>query len=137
MTRERASTPDRQAALGVARRVVLSLALAYVLVLQSLLGGLATGAFASAALDPSSAAHIICRGASADLPEPADPAQHTPDCCVLGCPGATGAAMAPTLATIPAPSRTVAAAEPTVSVAQSAPATGPRLAHPPRAPPLA
>jgi hypothetical protein len=117
-----ASTPDRGTALGFARKLVLSLALAYVLVLQSLLGGLAAGAMASAAVDPGSAVHIICRGASADLPEPTDPAHHTPDCCLLGCPGATGTAMAPGLASVPAPAATFAFAEPASIGTQAAPA---------------
>lgn len=135
--RASASTPDRQAASSIARRVVLAIALAYVLVLQSLFGGLATGAFASAALDPNSDAHIICRGA-VDLPDqPEGPAHHTPDCCVLGCPGATGSAMAPAVATVPAPAATFAFAEPTSAATPAAPTANLRLAHPPRAPPLA
>ncbi|MFT0859387.1 hypothetical protein [Ancylobacter sp. G4_0304] len=120
------------------RRLTMALAVAYLLVLQALLGGLATGAHAAAGLSPE-AAPAICLGmARGDAPAgPADPAHHTPDCCTVGCQNAGIAALPPPAAAGLLAPLALAGAAMTVSPAAEVLPGAERLSHPPRAPPAA
>lgn len=67
------------------RRMTMALAIAYLLVLQAVIGGIASGAhaagLASGTMDPA-----ICRGAQDAAPAgPGDKTHHTPECCFSGC----------------------------------------------------
>ncbi|MCJ8141998.1 hypothetical protein MKI84_03625 [Ancylobacter sp. A5.8] len=114
----------------------MALAVAYLLVLQALLGGVATGAHAAAGLSPG-AGPTICLGMDrGDTPSgPADPAHHTPDCCTIGCQNAGLTALPPPAATTPlAPVAFTDMATLVPPTAGSLPGIE-RLSHPPRAPP--
>lgn len=78
------------------RRMTMALAVAYLIVLQALLGGVSSGAHAGslAGLDPL--AQVLCLTGHAAPAAPADPAHHTPDCCTTGC-------QAPAFASPPSP----------------------------------
>ncbi|WP_038361144.1 DUF2946 family protein [Bosea sp. 117] len=76
-----------------ARMAVVAIFAAYLVVLQSLLGGLATGAHAGAASGLDAFGQIICRDGAADPQLPSAPDHHVPDCCGLGCQLGIGAAL--------------------------------------------
>lgn len=115
----------------------MALAIAYLLVLQALVGGIASGAHASGigsgTLDPA-----ICRGAQDTVPTaPGEPAHHTPECCFTGCQINAASAPPPVALTeiaVPAPL-------PAVRIAPTAPRHHPasldRSPQHARAPPLA
>ncbi|WP_250152540.1 hypothetical protein [Ancylobacter radicis] len=116
-----------------------ALAVAYLLVLQAFIGGIASGAHAAGGLAGGELGQIICRGIQA-APEtpasPADPAHHTPDCCTTGCQMAVGAAApppVPVVATTPARLAVATVLPPDQTLTFSGLKRSPRLA---RAPPL-
>lgn len=99
----------------------MALAVAYVLVLQALLGGLATGAHAANSVAVDAFGQVLCLGTHGAPTTPADPAQHTPDCCTTSCQVSLGAflpppaltglgrAFAPVLVDVPLPREAVVA----------------------------
>ncbi|MCK0196594.1 hypothetical protein MWN34_06665 [Ancylobacter sp. 6x-1] len=93
---------------GGTGRILLALAAGYLLVLQTMLGGLATGAHGAARYSPELAGQVICSGlesggAQRDGGAPVDPSHHTPDCCMAGCHLAGSAGTPPTPAALRAP----------------------------------
>ncbi|WGD32053.1 hypothetical protein AncyloWKF20_09630 [Ancylobacter sp. WKF20] len=121
------------------RRMTMALAIAYLLVLQAVIGGIASGAhaagLASGTMDPA-----ICRGAQDVAPSPAGPVDsthHTPECCFTGCQiNAVGSVPPVSMAGIgvPAP-RPAVRIEPTAALHH--PAGLERSPQHARAPPLA
>lgn len=109
---------------------------AYLLVLQALLGGLASGTHAGSAVAMDAFGQVLCRGATDGAGSPAEPAHHTPDCCTTGCNVSVGTGTPPTAVAFDAP-RPVAVA--VLAPLQFGPATdgAPRRPHNARAPPLA
>ena len=77
------------------RRMGMALAIAYVLVLQTLFGGLATGAHAASGFAVDAFGQVLCLGAHDSPAAPTDPVQHTPDCCTTGCQVSLGASLPP------------------------------------------
>lgn len=81
------------------RRMALALAVAYLVVLQTLLGGLASGAHAANGVALDAFGQVLCVGAhnaSSSAPSsPDEPAHHTPDCCTTGCQMSAGAGLPP------------------------------------------
>ncbi|QFR32977.1 DUF2946 family protein [Ancylobacter sp. TS-1] len=131
------SQPDRRTPATALRRLALVIAVAYLLVLQSLLGGLAGGAHAAGGIAVDAFGQVICSGAHDAPSSPADPARHTPDCCTTGCQTAAGAALPPPSAAVPAQPAARLSARVTLPRA-SAPALQPeRTPRHTRAPPLA
>lgn len=84
-------TPTR----NTLRRMAMALAVAYLVVLQALLGGLSSGAHAGSLVSVDGFGQILCRGAQTDPSSPDDPAHHTPDCCTTGCQTSVGTALPP------------------------------------------
>jgi len=86
-----------------------ALALAYLLVVQALLGGMGHGAHAASRFEAArlGGTPILCSGdllpGDMAMPQGPDgaPASHAPDCCTLGCLMAAGALPAPALAALP------------------------------------
>lgn len=118
------------------RGMAMALALAYVLVLQALLGGVASGAHAAGGVTVDAYGQVLCLGSSASAPSPADPSHHAPDCCTTGCNMSAGSALPPPAnAALAAPSvqplRTALPRTPRLALAA---ARSPRHT---RAPPLA
>ncbi|MFK8250504.1 hypothetical protein [Ancylobacter terrae] len=97
------------------RCAAAALALAYLLVVQAILGGLGHGAHAADRFEAArlGGAPLLCSG---DMVMPAGPdgapARHTPDCCTLGCLMAAGALPAPLAAALPVPDAPAARSEP-------------------------
>ncbi|QIB32848.1 hypothetical protein [Ancylobacter pratisalsi] len=127
------------------RRMAMALAVAYLVVLQAFLGGIASGAHAAGSLEgfggngfgPIGLGQVICRGAQDTPASPTEPAHHTPDCCATGCLMSVGTALPPTAGTAPAarPSVVVIAVRPPFEdTLPTGVARSPRNA---RAPPLA
>lgn len=96
-----AMTEETQPA-GALRRWALVLAVAYVLVLQALLGGLASGAHAAGGLTVDGFGQVLCLSGHGDPATPGDPARHTPNCCLTGCQAAPAAALPPPVAALSA-----------------------------------
>ncbi|MCK0209617.1 hypothetical protein MWN33_16415 [Starkeya koreensis] len=94
--------PARPTPATALRRAAMALAVAYLLVLQAILGGMAGGAHAAAgiALDPFG--QVICANSAGGPTSPADPAHHAPDCCTTGCQTSAGAGLPPPVAAAPA-----------------------------------
>ncbi|MDQ0348231.1 hypothetical protein [Ancylobacter vacuolatus] len=101
MSTTTAMTEETQPA-GALRRWALVLAVAYVLVLQALLGGLASGAHAAGGLTVDGFGQVLCLSGHGDPATPGDPARHTPDCCLTGCQAAPAAALPPPVAALSA-----------------------------------
>lgn len=115
---------------------VTAILAAYLLVLQALLGGLASGTHAGSAVAMDAFGQVLCRGAADGAGSPADPAHHTPDCCTTGCNVSVGTGTPPAAHAFdhPYPVAVAALAPPQLaSVADGAP----RHPHNARAPPLA
>ncbi|MDR6951642.1 hypothetical protein J2X65_000991 [Ancylobacter sp. 3268] len=109
---------------------------AYLLVLQTVLGGLAMGAHAGMGVALGPAGEVICLNATTPDGQQ-DSAGHLPDCCTANCRiGALASLPPPELAPIPAP-----LALPAITLAGprvDAPSTGTaHLPHNARAPPVA
>lgn len=119
------------------RGLAATLALGYLLVLQSLLGGLATGSHAgmSVALGPNG--EVICLNAPADGDSRSDPASHQPDCCTSGCRVAAVASLPPPDATPLAVPVTFASLAPLLPGASAATDGIGHRPHNARAPPVA
>lgn len=77
------------------RRMGMALAVAYVLVLQALLGGFATGAHAASGFAVDAFGQVLCLGTHGAPSAPPDPTHHTPDCCTTGCQASLGASLPP------------------------------------------
>lgn len=115
----------------------MALAIAYLLVLQAVVGGIASGAHAaglvSGTMDPA-----ICRGAQDVAPAgPADNTHHTPECCFSGCQITAIGGLPPVAvigSAVPTP-RLALRVAPTLLL--HLPAGPERSARLPRAPPLA
>ena len=84
------------------RRLAMVLAVAYVLVLQALLGGMASGAHAAGFVTVDAFGQTLCLGSHSAPAAPGDPARHTPECCLTGCQAAPAAALPPPLAAMAA-----------------------------------
>ncbi|TCK29038.1 hypothetical protein EV667_3056 [Ancylobacter aquaticus] len=80
------------------RRWALVLAVAYVLVLQALFGGIASGAHAAGGVTLDAFGQALCLSSHSDPAAPGEPARHTPDCCLTGCQAAPAAALPPPVA---------------------------------------
>ncbi|MDQ0512855.1 hypothetical protein [Ancylobacter amanitiformis] len=122
------------------RRIVMALAVAYLLVLQSLLGGAASGAHAGNLATVDAFGQVLCltgHQTPASPPDsPSAPAHHAPDCCTTGCQISALAALPPAAAGIAAPRPVVA--ERALLPADAAVAAGlQRSPKNARAPPLA
>ena len=119
------------------RRMTMALAIAYLLVLQAVVGGIASGAhaasLASGTMDP-----VICRGVQDAAPAgPEDSSHHTPECCFSGCQITAIGGLPPVDAggtAVPAPRCALRVAPATPLHLPAGPERSPRL---PRAPPLA
>lgn len=119
-----------------------ALALAYLLVVQAILGGLGHGAHAADRFEAArfGGAPILCSGdmlpGSLAMPTGPDgaPARHAPDCCTLGCLMAAGALPAPLAAALPVPDAEPAAAPALPAVERRASLA--RASAQARAPPL-
>lgn len=118
------------------RSAMTAILAAYLLVLQALLGGLASGAHAGAAFALGELGEVICRGAMDGPASPADPAHHTPDCCTAGCNVSIGTATPPGAVAFDAPRPVAIAALAPVDI-EPHHAAAPRGPHNARAPPLA
>lgn len=122
------------------RRMVMALAVAYLVVLQALLGGIASGAHAAGSVDGFGAGtlgQVICRGAQPAPASPTEPASHTPDCCTTGCLMSVGTALPPAVGATPVArpaAVTISVRPPFADVVPVGVAHSPRNA---RAPPLA
>ncbi|MCS0501325.1 hypothetical protein [Ancylobacter mangrovi] len=122
------------------RRMAMALAIAYLVVLQAFLGGMASGAYAAAGAGYDSFAQVICRGlhgTSSAPAAPADPSHHLPDCCSTGCLMSVGTPLPPAAGFVPAerPAVVVAAVLPPATLAPVIGAE--RSPRNTRAPPLA
>lgn len=119
--------------LGTMTTAILA---AYLLVLQALLGGLASGGHAGAAFALDEFGQVLCQGTAEGDGSPADPAHHTPDCCSTGCTFSVGTGSSPAAVALEAPVPVVVAA---LAPSQFRPArdAAPRHPHNARAPPLA
>lgn len=84
------------------RRLALVLAVAYVLVLQALLGGMASGAHAAGFLTVDAFGQTLCLNSHGAPDAPGETGRHTPDCCLTGCQSAPASALPPPVATTPA-----------------------------------
>lgn len=135
------TTKDRQPARPMPatalRRAAMALAVAYLLVLQAILGGMAGGAHAAAgiALDPFG--QVICANGASGPASPADPAHHAPDCCTTGCQTSAGAALPPPSAAGPARTLAPVRARATLPPASVPARHAERTPRHTRAPPLA
>ncbi|WP_428030835.1 hypothetical protein [Ancylobacter sp.] len=130
-------TEEARPAGATLRRLALVLAVAYVLVLQALLGGIASGAHAAGAVAVDAFGQTLCLGSHADPAAPGDPARHTPDCCTTGCQTAPGAALPPPVAAATAlPVSRLQSRETPPHASRLAPAAERSTRHA-RAPPLA
>ena len=119
------------------RRIAMALALAYLLVLQAVLGGLASGTHAAASTVSAAFGPVLCLGAHDGTDVPADPSHHLPDCCTLGCQVASGASLTPEAATAPLPSPAWSEAETPPAHPARAVLAAERTPRHTRAPPLA
>lgn len=119
------------------RRMAMALAVAYLVVLQALLGGVSSGAHAGSLVSVDGFGQILCRGAQADTTSPGDPAHHTPDCCTTGCQTSVGAALPPSADTALALPEAIAHARPLLPRAALVAASDERTPRHTRAPPLA
>ncbi|WP_371347078.1 hypothetical protein [Ancylobacter sp. IITR112] len=79
------------------RRLALVLAVAYVLVLQALLGGMASGAHAAGFIAIDEFGRTLCLNSHGAPDAPGESGRHTPDCCLTGCQAAPAAALPPPL----------------------------------------
>lgn len=131
------TTEEARPASAPLRRFALVLAVAYMLVLQALLGGLASGAHAAGSLTVDAFGQTLCLGARGDPAAPANPSSHPPDCCTTGCQTAvTPSLLPPTAATaaLPVAHRLARQAPPRPARLARAPERSPRHARaPPRA----
>jgi hypothetical protein len=132
----RATQTFMRSTRGSLTTMMVAVFAAYLVVLQALLGGLASGSHAGMAYALGASGEIICSGA-ADLPgHPAEPAHHTPDCCLTGCnmPIAAGALPQPAAlpALLPVALAILVPAQPETRSSDTA-----RGPHKARAPPLA
>lgn len=84
-------TPTR----NTLRRMAMALAVAYLVVLQALLGGVSSGAHAGSLASAGALGQVLCLSMQTAPASPADPAHHTPDCCTTGCQTSAGAALPP------------------------------------------
>ncbi|MBB3771785.1 hypothetical protein FHS55_002394 [Angulomicrobium tetraedrale] len=118
------------------RRMTMALAVAYLLVLQALLGGMATGAHAGSLATVDAFGQVLCLTGHQPPASPSAPAHHTPDCCTTGCQISALATLPPLAAGVAAPLPVVAG--PARLPADAAVAAGlQRSPKNARAPPLA
>ncbi|MGA0563591.1 hypothetical protein ACO2RV_14190 [Ancylobacter sp. VNQ12] len=94
------------------RRMAMALAVAYLVVLQALLGGLASGAHAGSLASVDAFGQVLCLGVQTGPASPDDPAHHTPDCCATGCQTSVGTALPPPAGTLLAAPSAVDHAQP-------------------------
>jgi hypothetical protein len=123
-------------ARGTMRMTMTAVLAAYLLVLQALLGGLASGTHAGTAVALDGFGQVLCSGAVDGPASPSDPEHHTPDCCTTGCNVSVGTGTPPVVAAFEAP-RPVAIAILAPANVETRPDGAPRGPHNARAPPLA
>ncbi|CAA0097214.1 Uncharacterised protein [Starkeya nomas] len=87
--------PGGRTSATTLRQMALALAVAYLVVLQTLLGGLASGAHAASGVALDAFGQVLCVGAHNAPSSPDEPAHHTPDCCTTGCQMSAGAGLPP------------------------------------------
>lgn len=120
------------------RRMAMALAVAYLVVLQALLGGLSSGAHAGSLASVDAVGQVLCLSMPTPGPSsPADPAHHTPDCCSTGCQTSVGKALPPTAGTALALLQIVTHAQPLWPRTAFVATPGERTPRHTRAPPLA
>ena len=119
------------------RRMTMALAVAYLLVLQALLGGLASGAHAGSLSAVDGFGQVLCLGAHDGPSSPTDPAHHTPDCCTTGCQVGAGAALPPPIGIAVARPAAVRHVQPLLPRPLALAGSGERSPRHIRAPPLA
>lgn len=98
MSATTAMTKETHASGAPLRRWALVFAVAYVLVLQALFGGLASGAHAAGSLTVDAFGQTLCLSSHGEPAAPGEPARHTPDCCLTGCQATPAAALPPPVA---------------------------------------
>lgn len=123
-------------ARGTMRMTMTAILAAYLLVLQGLLGGFASGTHAGTAFALDSFGQVLCSGAVNGPASPSDPAHHTPDCCTTGCNVSVGTGTPPVAVGFEAPHPATVAILVPVDV-ETRPDGTPRGLHNARAPPLA
>jgi hypothetical protein len=123
-------------ARGTMRMTMTAILAAYLLVLQGLLGGLASGTHAGTAFALDGFGQVLCSGAVKGPASPSDPAHHTPDCCTTGCNVSVGTGTPPVAVGFEAPHPVTVAILVPVDV-ETGPNSTPRGLHNARAPPFA
>ena len=123
-------------ARGTLRMTMTAILAAYLLVLQALLGCLASGTHAGTALALDGFGQVLCSGAVIGPASPSDPAHHTPDCCITGCNVSVGTGTPPPTVAFEAPRPVAVAilAPADIETRYASASRGPQNA---RAPPLA